>query len=154
MRGLGVWGDLSAAPGLRRFPRDRSLLSLEEGKGPLSMKGLEILGIHGLDLQSDDPEVLARRWSTVLRVPVLRRSSQEIVLARGPEFFVRIRRTAPGARSGVIQVHIAIKRDRRRKDSKLDDLGGDSRSHRLTGGPGLVLREFRGAPRSFWRAKR
>ena len=130
------------------------LLSLEEGPGPLPMKELEILGVHGLDLRSDDPEALARRWTTLLRVPVLRRTSREIVLARGPEFFVRIRRATRGARTRVTDVHIAIKRERHRKDSKLDDLGGDSRTQRLPGGLGLVLREFRGAPRSFWRAKR
>jgi hypothetical protein len=114
----------------------------------------ELLGFHGLVLRSADPPALAQQWMNLTGMPVLRRTAREIILGRGPELFVAIRRSRAGVGDGIVEVHLAVKRlvgaGRR---GERDPLGGDSFS-RSAGELRLTMREFRRPPAPRWRKTR
>lgn len=113
----------------------------------------ELLGFHGLVLRSADPPALAQQWMELTGLPILRRTAREIVLGRGPELFVTIRRSRPGVADGIEEAHLAVKRlaDTGRRGEP-DPLGGDSFS-RGAGELRLTMRELRRPPAPRWRKK-
>jgi hypothetical protein len=116
---------------------------------------LELVGIHGLEIRSADPAALARRLSDLLGLPVLRRSRGEIVLGRGPELFIAVRRAGRSQPEGVEEVHVAVKEiAASRRKAREDALGGDSWTRPLDHALSLTVREFRRAPGKAWRRKR
>lgn len=118
-------------------------------------KAPSLLGVHGLVFSSVEPEALAKRWSRLTGLGVLRRSRREIVLG-GPELFVTIRRavakSAPA--DSIEEVHLAVEEigGTGRKSEK-DSLGGESWSRTL-GSLVLFVREFRRPPARKWRRRR
>ena len=114
----------------------------------------ELLGFHGLVLRSADPPALAQQWMKLTGMPVLRRTAREIILGRGPELFVTIRRSRAGVGDGIEEVHLAVKRlvEAGRRGER-DPLGGDSFSRRA-GELRLTMRECRRPPAPRWRKTR
>jgi hypothetical protein len=114
-----------------------------------------LLGIHGLVFSSAEPEALAKAWSRLTGLAVLRHSGSEIVLG-GPELFVTVRRArwkAAGA-DALEEVHLAAEEiGKTGRKSQEDSLGGDSWSCAL-GPVTLVVREFRRPPAGNWRRRR
>ncbi|HEV7500988.1 MAG TPA: hypothetical protein VGQ33_13335 [Vicinamibacteria bacterium] len=109
----------------------------------------EPLGFHGVVLPSDDPARDARRWAAALGLGILRRSSREVVLGRGPEFFVSLVRAPAGT---PVELHLAVE-GLRARNTRADDLGGDGVTYDV--GPARVtVREFRRPPSGRWADRR
>lgn len=108
----------------------------------------EPLGFHGVVLPSDDPARDARRWASALGLEVLRRSSREVVLGRGPELFVSFVRAPAGS---PVELHLAVE-GLRARSARADDLGGDGVTHDL-GSVRVTVREFRRPPSGRWAAR-
>lgn len=121
----------------------------------MKKKRPSLLGVHGLVFSSAEPEALAKRWSRLTGLGVLRSSRREIVLG-GPELFVAIRRAvgkAPPAES-IEEVHLAVEEiGATGRRSERDSLGGESWSRTL-GSLVLFVREFRRPPARKWRRRR
>ena len=121
----------------------------------MKKKAPSLLGVHGLVFSSAEPEALAKRWSRLTGLGVLRRSRREIVLG-GPELFVTIRRavgkSAPA--DSIEEVHLAVEEiGATGRKSEKDSLGGESWSRTL-GSLVLFVREFRRPPARNWRRRR
>lgn len=114
-----------------------------------------LLGVHGLVFSSTEPDALAKRWSRLTGLRVLRRTRREIVLG-GPELFVTVRRAGGKAAGADVleEVHLAVDEiGTTGRESQEDALGGDSWSRAL--GPlVLFVREFRRPPSKAWRRRR
>jgi hypothetical protein len=116
------------------------------------LKSPDALGFHGIVVRSADPRAAARVWRRLTGLPVLRRGPNRIVLGRGPELFVEIRRTRRGTPEGVEEVHLAVREIGALKTGPLvaDGLGGDCLSRKLRH-VRVVVRQFRRAPSAPWR---
>ncbi|HEX4441923.1 MAG TPA: hypothetical protein VH854_17750 [Thermoanaerobaculia bacterium] len=116
------------------------------------MKIREVLGVHGVVLEVEDPDSESRRWRHALGLSVLRRRRREIVLG-GPAFFVVLRR-APG-RSAVAELHLAVK-ELSGASRAIDPLGGRHAAvalgHDLKG-LRLIVRQLVAPPSPTWRPK-
>jgi hypothetical protein len=116
------------------------------------VKVRDVLGVHGVVLEVEDPDSESRRWRRALGLSVLRRSRRETVLG-GPAFFVVLRR-APG-RSAVAELHVAVKA-LEGASRAIDPIGGRHAAvdldHDLKG-VRLIVRQLVGPPSPAWRPK-
>jgi len=117
------------------------------------VRSLELLGFHGVVVQSPRPRAAARAWSRSTGLPA-RQRGPEFLLGRGPELFVLIRRAPPGEEERIVELHLAA-RDLPIRRSRVvpDALGGDGFSREAPGAR-LVVREFRRPPSAAWRRRR
>jgi hypothetical protein len=110
----------------------------------------QLLGFHGLVVETSEPEMDARRWASRTGLPVLFRGKREIVLGEGPELFVCLRRARGPMR--ITEAHLAV-RGLSPRGASADALGGDS-CRVAMGEILLALREFRRAPSRRWKPRR
>jgi hypothetical protein len=121
----------------------------------MKKKRATLLGVHGLVFTSTEPDALAKEWSRLTGLRVLRRSRREVVLG-GPELFVSVRRARRGSvgPDSLEEVHLAVEAiSSTGRKSRRDALGGDSWSRALAPIV-LVVREFRRPPAKAWRRRR
>ena len=112
------------------------------------MKVRDVLGVHGVVIDVEDPDSESRRWSRALGLPVLRRSRGETVLGT-TAFFVVFRRAS--GRPAVAELHVAVK-ELSGAPRETDALGGRSVARAMSG-VRLVVRQLVAAPEAKWRAK-
>lgn len=114
----------------------------------------DLLGFHGLVFRTPDPVGLARRWQELTGLPVLHRSSREIVLGHGPELFVLFRRGDRDEGDRLEEAHLAVRKIADwRRDAEEDALGGSSWA-REAGRVRVIAREFQRPPSRRWKKKR
>ena len=122
--------------------------SLDARARALRVKVRDVLGVHGVVIDVEDPDSESRRWRRALGLPVLRRSRRETVLG-GPAFFVVLRRAL--GQAAVAEVHVAVK-ELSGAPRDTDALGGRSIARAMSG-VRLVVRQLVAAPEAKWRAK-
>lgn len=112
------------------------------------MKVRDVLGVHGVVLEVEDPDSESRRWRRALGLSVLRRSRRETVLG-GPAFFVVLRRAS--GRSAVAELHVAVK-GLSGVSRAIDPIGGRHAAVDLDGAR-LIVRQLVAPPSPAWRPK-